>query len=290
MSFRIPINLVPVVQEVEKSFDAMFVQVLDCLQDEHDSLLELLILFEAMKQQVIDLAEERAAGNGNSASGYPYKHKLKEMENELVAADDLPEEARSTLFMLLAMAYYRVGSLWRAKNMALIARAGYISCGKENKAAFSDMLLAICSLELGQLEQADDRCILAIAEINHAEDSLGFAQIWQVRARILQKQERIDEAIASLVIAHEIYKTQGLAARQVKVILDLSLLFTVQKDWHGAIYHLKRALPVCDRHKMYVLELEVLHMLTYVFPKTGGTEEVDRCKLRIHRILGKVRQ
>ncbi|MFC4767648.1 hypothetical protein [Effusibacillus consociatus] len=287
MSFQIPVHSVSVGYDAQTSFDSLFAEVLDCLKREQESILELLVLFESMKQQVLELAEKRAGGlNASSVRAYPYKQALAELEQELLEASDLKGDARSTLFLLLSMAYYRIGSLLQARNMAMIARSEYSRCGVEQKIAFADLLIAICSLELTQYEQAADRCVLALAESTLSDDPIGIAQIWQVYARILYKQGRTEESVAALVMASEIYREQGAAAKQVKTLLELSLVLIGHDDLHGAVYRSKQALMICHQRQLQALEIEVLDVLAHLFLKMGRTVEVEGCRQRIYRLMG----
>lgn len=287
MSARVPVNTMLAQRETERSFDSLLAQVLACLRRESNPNLEFLVLFESMKQQVLELAEERAGGvhDQTLSNLSPFAHNLEELEKVLFHAVHPGSEGRDLLLLLLCMAYYRAGNPLQAKHMAQSARCEYLDRGMEQKAGFADLLLAICCLELGQYEQAAERCVLAINETLPAGTSLDAAQIWQVYARVLRKQGRIEETVAALLMAQEIYKKQGFHAKRVKTALALSLVLAGQQDWYGAIFRLKQVLPVCHEHRLVQLELEVLHMLAHLFVTTGQAVEAEGCKQRICRIL-----
>lgn len=291
MRLHLSTNPVGFVHESEMFFDSMVGQVLDCLRRKNHSVLEIWVIYESLKQQVLEMADNRW-GNWQTFSGqiHAYENELLALEFELLTSDILEEETRSILLMLLAMVYYRIGELEKAKQAALVARREYSLLGLHEQLGFADLLLALCSLELGELQEASDRCVLAMHAISFDQDPVGATQIWQIHAQILFKLQRTEEAVATQLLASEMLAKQGATARQAKAVLDLSLLLASQEDWHGAIYYLKKMLPACRQQGLQRLELEVLHMLFHLFQKTGQQIEAAGCKLRINQILEQSRQ
>jgi hypothetical protein len=105
----------------------------------------------------------------------------------------------------------------------------------------------------------------------------------------LNKLGRFEEAVAAMLIAHDIYERQGITGKQIKVLLALSLILISRQDCQGAIYRLKQALSICHSHQLHHLELEVLHLLAHLFQKTGRRAEVEGCRHLIRNLLEKAR-
>lgn len=285
MKLQLSTNPVGFVYESELFFDSMFEQVLDCLKRNNQSGLEIWIIYESMKKQVLEVAEDRW-GNWQADTSHimAYANELLVLEFELLTNETADAETRSLLLMVLAMVYYRIGDPVKAKQIALVARQGYGLSGLQEQLAFVDLLLALCSMETGELEEASDRCVLALHELSTDQDPANAAQIWQIHAQILYKLQRTDEAVATQLLAYQMFARQGAVFRQVKSVLDLSLLLASQGDWHGGIYYLKKILPACREQGLTALELEVLHMLAHLFQKTGQPIEETGCKQRINQI------
>lgn len=286
MKLQLSTSPVGFVHESEVFFDSMFEQVLDYLKRTNQSVLEIWVIFESMKQQILQVADDRW-GNWRADAAYSttYANELLVLEYELLTNESTDEETRSILLMLLSMVYYRLGDAEKAKQSALYARKEFNRLGLCEQLAFTDLFLALSSLESGEWEEAGDRCVLALHELPVDKEPLAAAEIWQIYAQILQKSNQPDKAVAALLLASEIYARQGEAVRQVKSILNLSLLLTGQGDWHGAIYHLKKILPLCRQQGLQTLELEVLYMLSHLFQKTGHRLEAAGCQLRINQLV-----
>jgi tetratricopeptide (TPR) repeat protein len=286
MRLQLSTNPVGFVHESEVFFDSMFEQVLDYLKRSNQSALEIWVIFESMKQQILQVADDRwGHPRADTAHIMAYTNELLVLEYELLTSETTNEETRSILLMLLSMVYYRLGDAEKAKQIALYARREFNRLRLREQLAFTDLFLALCSLELGEWEEAGDRCVLALHELPIDKDSLGVAEVWKTYAQILHKSSHTDKAVAALLLASEIYARQGEAARQVKSILNLSLLLTGQGDWHGGIYHLKKILPLCRQQGLQTLELEVLHMLSHLFQKTGQRMGAAGCQLRISQLV-----
>lgn len=271
--------------DVESMIDSTVVQALDCLRRESDTLLELLVLFETMKFQVLDLASTRSADQAVIACRNSfYEHDLYALEKQLLIANDISTEYRSALLLLLAMAYYRLRDLNRAKQSAEAARRQALLNGQEEGLGFNDLLLAICSIELEQWESAADRCVLALNEISHHENKATLAQTWHIYGRALHQLGQNEEAVAALVMSQKLYSEQKAYKKQVQVLLNLAQVFKANTDWHGMVYYLKSALVLCFHNTFAALELQVLNMLSHAYTNLGRMTEAEGCGQRIRKL------
>lgn len=285
MSLQLQTNSIGYVRESEHNFGLMIKEILQCLKSDNQSMIDLLVLYETIKKNVLSNVEDRNLEWRKKAQVHSYQSDLSALEQKLLTTDGLFGKLRCMLFMLLAMLHYGFGNFRKTKEMALVARCEYNLWGMDNQAAFADFLLALCCMEMGEFEEAADRCVLAIHETEADADPAEAARFWQIYANVLCKMGRPEEAVASLLIAHELYARIGATVRQVKTTLNLSLVLAAQADWHGCIYHLKKVLPLCYHNNLQSLELEILHMLIHIYQKLDRKTEYEGCQLRISRIL-----
>ncbi|BCJ86985.1 tetratricopeptide repeat protein [Effusibacillus dendaii] len=281
------------VREKEHPFDSCFTEMLDELGREDGSLLNTLVLFESMKQQVVELAEIRIhrllERDGSTFvdedKWHIYDISLLQLKLKFLASESTVE-TDGFLFLFLSMTYYRLGYLEEAKDSAILARKHYNGTEDDRGLVFIDYLLAVCCAEMEQWEEAQDWCLMAL--YGGADDTHTlFSCIWQLYGLTFQRQSKTEQAVAAYLMAYESWRKQGVDAKQVQTALSLSLVLSQQKDWMGAIHYLKKVFPVCCEPHMWQLKLEVLHMLKHLFAKTGQTGPLLACEQQIERLAYK---
>ncbi|GAX91328.1 tetratricopeptide repeat protein [Effusibacillus lacus] len=290
MSLRVRNHSEPVPTNAGESLDLLLGKVLDCVSHERDSAAKLRILLGTVKQHVLELAKERSYQTGITPLYlYPYRKELKELEHRYTVQKSGLGKLKGNMLLLLAMVFYRAGSLSRAMKMASQARGQFDQAGNVHNSGLAELLVTVCLMERNQLEQAALHCALSLKQLSVCTNATDAAQGWQIYSRVLYKQGKLDESIAALLMAYEIYRKEKSADGQIKALLAMTLVLISQKDWHGAIFRLKQALAACHEYRLPVLELEVLNLLTHLFLKTGQTVLMEGCQQRIREISEGIR-
>jgi DNA-binding SARP family transcriptional activator/tetratricopeptide (TPR) repeat protein len=163
------------------------------------------------------------------------------------------------------------------QDVLLRALAAARRLGDRSKEAFAQTYLGCTHIWLGSYEDAEER-LRAAGELYAAEDDqVGLAYVEFYRSWMLERQERIAEALAHTESALELYRSAGHQAGQARCLNAVGWFHALLGDHAAAIRHCQEALDLQTKLGDHSGAGQTWHSIGYVHEQLGELTQAISC-------------